>query len=297
MSDRNKLEQMLEHLVNDNREKAEELFHELVVAKSREIYENLLDDDVQVEETDEEIDEASDEEDLDEASDEEIDEASDEEDLDEASDEEVDEMFGMNELGGDPADDMMSAVEVGGDEGGMDDMDMMSDEGGDEPATKDDVLDIKDALEELKADFEAMLAGEAEEDEEEGEEEEGDEDEMDFGGDDEEEKKEDFVREYTEKKTATMGDNGANTKSIVAGKNDMGGTTANIAKSFSTEKGGTQGGLANPSPKDMNTGNVNKVGGTNAKSFYSKDSKGHGVEKKGSGDNGANTKSLIGGKK
>ena len=202
-------------------------------------------------------------------------------------------MFGMNELGGDPADDMMSAVEVGGDEGGMDDMDMMSDEGGDEPATKDDVLDIKDALEELKADFEAMLAGEAEEDEEEDE---GD-DEMDFGDDDDEEKKEDFVREYTEKRTATMGDNGANTKSVVAGKNDMGGTTANIAKSFSTEKGGTQGGLANPSPKDMNTGNVNKVGGTNAKSFYSKDSKGHGVEKKGSGDNGANTKSLIGGKK
>jgi hypothetical protein len=296
MSDRNKLEQMLEHLVNDNREKAEELFHELVVAKSREIYENLLDDDVQVEDSDEEIEEASDDEDLDEASDDEdLDEASDEEDLDEASDEEVDEMFGMNELGGDPADDMMSAVEVGSDdEAGMDDM--MSDEGGDEPATKDDVLDIKDALEELKADFEAMLAGEAEEDEEEGEEEEGD-DEMDFGDDDDEEKKEDFVREYTEKRTATMGDNGANTKSAVAGKNDMGGTTANIAKSFSTEKGGTQGGLANPSPKDMNTGNVNKVGGTNAKAFYSKDSKGHGVEKKGSGDNGANTKSLIGGKK
>ena len=282
MSDRNKLEQMLEHLVNDNREKAEELFHELVVAKSREIYENLLDDDIQVEETDEEVDESSDEE-----------------DLDEASDEEVDEMFGMTELGGDPADDMMSAVEVGADDEGSEMDDMMSDEGGDEPATKDDVLDIKDALEELKADFEAMLAGEAEEDSEEGDEE-GEEDDSEEEEDDSEEGNpfaKEGIREYTEKKTATMGDNGANTKSIVAGKNDMGGTTANIAKSFSTEKGGTQGGLANPNAKDMNTGNVNKVGGTNAKAFYSKDSKGHGVEKKGSGDNGANTKSLIGGKK
>jgi hypothetical protein len=300
MSDRNKLEQMLEHLINDNREKAEEIFHDLVVAKSREIYENLLDDDIQVEETDEEVDESSDEEDLDEASDEEVDESSDEEDLDEASDEEVDEMFGMTELGGDPADDMMSAVEVGADDEGSEMDDMMSDEGGDEPATKDDVLDIKDALEELKADFEAMLAGEAEEDSEEGDDEEGEEDDSEEEEDDSEEGNpfaKEGIREYTEKKTATMGDNGANTKSIVAGKNDMGGTTANIAKSFSTEKGGTQGGLANPNAKDMNTGNVNKVGGTNAKAFYSKDSKGHGVEKKGSGDNGANTKSLIGGKK
>jgi len=285
MSDRIKLEQMLQHLINEEKDKAEELFHELVVAKSREIYENLLDDDIQVEDSDEEVDESSDEE---------VDESSADEDLDEASDEEVDEMFGMQEIGGDPADSMMSDV-VDTDVDGMDDIGGEIDDDsmdGDEPATKDDVMDIKDALEDLKAEFEAMLAGE--------ESEEGDDD-SEEGDDDSEEEGNPFakegIREYTEKRTATMGDNGANTKSAVAGKNDMGGTTANIAKSFSTEKGGTQGGLANPSPKDMNTGNVNKVGGTNAKSFYSKDSKGHGVEKKGSGDNGANTKSLIGGKK
>ena len=39
---------MLELLINEDKEKAQELFHELVVAKSREIYENLLDDDMQV---------------------------------------------------------------------------------------------------------------------------------------------------------------------------------------------------------------------------------------------------------
>ena len=43
MSDKSKLEQMLESLVNDDQARAEELFHEYVVAKSREIYENLID--------------------------------------------------------------------------------------------------------------------------------------------------------------------------------------------------------------------------------------------------------------
>ena len=65
------LEQMLEHLVNDNTAKAEELFHEYVVTKSREIYENLIeeemeDEDVKEDSKDEEVDEASKDEDADE---------------------------------------------------------------------------------------------------------------------------------------------------------------------------------------------------------------------------------------
>ena len=36
------------------------------------------------------------------------------------------------------------------------------------------------------------------------------------------------MREYVEKVTATMGDNGANTKSTVARPNNMGGTAANL---------------------------------------------------------------------
>ena len=42
MADNKLLSQMLEHLVNEDSAKAEELFHEYVVAKSREIYENLI---------------------------------------------------------------------------------------------------------------------------------------------------------------------------------------------------------------------------------------------------------------
>lgn len=70
MADRNKFEEMLEKLVNEDRAGAEELFHEIVVEKSRDIYENLLEDDL-------EVDEANDEE-VDEATDEEVDEATDE---------------------------------------------------------------------------------------------------------------------------------------------------------------------------------------------------------------------------
>ena len=39
----NKFEQLLELLINEEQDKAEALFHEIVVEKSRDIYENLAD--------------------------------------------------------------------------------------------------------------------------------------------------------------------------------------------------------------------------------------------------------------
>jgi hypothetical protein len=98
------------------------------------------------------------------------------------------------------------------------------------------------------------------------------------------------MREYVEKVTANMGDNGDNTKSPVAGKNDMGGTTANIAKGSSEEKGGKASG-----PKEDNAGNVNVPGGKASKSM-SANSKGHGAEKKGAGETGTDSKSVVDGK-
>lgn len=273
MTNRAKFEEMLDRLINEDVDGAKALFHDIVVAKSREIYENMMDDD-ELEEADCEMDEA---------------------------------------IGGDQTDDFLDDVEgdlnddvYGPEDEGMDDMegetDMefgdLDDEGGDEPATKDDVLDIKDALEELKAEFEAMLAGESseEDDEEEldldmdldmdsDEEESEDEDE----DEDEEPKKESFVREYKEKVApAKMGDHGANARSVVASKNDMGGTTKNIARNDTSLTGGTKGGLAKPSAKDMNTGNVNVPGGkAGAKSLKT-------VSKPQRGDNGQNTKSTVG---
>ena len=102
-----------------------------------------------------------------------------------------------------------------------------------------------------------------------------------------------FIREYVEKVTAKMGDNGQNTKSTVAGKNDMGGTTANMTKGFADNgKGGTQGGLLNPSTKDQNGGNVNVPGGKAGVKHLKTVSAGHGAEKKGAKPD--SEKSLLG---
>jgi len=270
MTDRAKFEQMLEYLINEEKEKAQELFHEIVVEKSREIYEGLLEDELE----DLEVSEGSDEE---------VDESTDEE-IEEGQDEEVDENFGFaeadDEMEADPTDDMMGDVEAGDDmgdeEGGEDEFG--GEEGGEEPVTQDD---LESALDDLRAEFEAMLDGE-----EGGEEEEG------------EEKEESFVREYVEKVSAGhgaekkgSGESNVNSKSPVAGKNDMGGTTGNIAKGG--EGGGKEAGLSSNQPKDMNTGNVNTPGSKNATKMSSV-SKGHGAEKKGAGEQAANTKSTIG---
>ena len=57
MTDRSKFEQMLEHLVNEDQEAAKEIFHQIVVEKSRQIYENILSEDFDMEEAKDEDDE------------------------------------------------------------------------------------------------------------------------------------------------------------------------------------------------------------------------------------------------
>jgi hypothetical protein len=98
------------------------------------------------------------------------------------------------------------------------------------------------------------------------------------------------VREYVEKVgNPKHGDNGANAKSIVAGKNDMGGTTANILKGgeepakFAGSPGGQLGGssLFKGTAKEENFGNVNVPGGNAGKTAFKKKEPGHGAEKKG----------------
>jgi hypothetical protein len=257
MTDRAKFEQMLEYLINEDKQKAEELFHELVVAKSREIYENLLDDDLTFDQPTEEFDvEAKDE----------------------------------------PAGDLLGDIDA--DEEDEDEMDPESemDDGDDEPVTVSD-LDLmkQDIIDALTAEFEQRMSGGGDEIPAGGD--------MDMGPEEpegeegsEEEPKEDFVVEYVEKVAAPkMGDNGANAKSVVAGKNDMGGVNGMGGKREADGKGGTQGGLLNPSTKDLNSGNVNTPGSKNATKLSSV-AKGHGAEKKGSAESGAHTTSIIGSK-
>ena len=299
---------MLELLVNEDKEAAQELFHEIVVEKSRDIYEGLLEDEAEVEEAaDEEVDEAADEE---------VDEAADE-DLDESDDETVEEGFDLDEfeveadpMDMDKTDDMMTDL-------GMDDEGEEGDEEG-EGDVEDRVEDLEDALDDLKAEFEKMMAGDDEGDDDEAEEEpeeafafeatdeevdEATDEEVDEATDEEVEEGDksasETMREYVEKVSATMGDNGANTKSTVAGANDMGGTAGNLnqagsdasaeAGAGSTVKGNA---LSDTSAKDMNTKNVNVPGGKAAKA--GKTEPGHGAEKKSKPETADNKKSVVG---
>jgi hypothetical protein len=135
-------------VINDEEAKAKELFHDIVVEKSREIYENLMN-----------------EEDLDE------DEGAD--DLETDSGDDLDE--GM--MGGDASDDLIDDVEAeeqgmqeedesnvefddAAEEDGEDlthDMEKDQDEG--DGNIEDRVVDLEDKLDELMAEFEAIMSG------------------------------------------------------------------------------------------------------------------------------------------
>lgn len=275
---------MLEHLINEDEQKAKELFHDIVVAKSREIYETLISEDF-----DEGMmpDEMPAEEPEMEASDDEF-----------SSDDATDDMMGDIEGGDD----------MGGDDMGGDDVSLS---GGDVDELQDRVVDLEDALDALRDEFESLMGGEEGAADDMGGDDMDDEPVPEMDGvempamevrdDDEDEDNnntdEAFIREYVEKVTAAKGgDDGANTKSTVAKKNDMGGTSGNLNKAFADNgKGGTQGGLLNPSTKDLNSGNVNVPGGKAGVKHLKTVSGGHGAEKKSTGDNGANTNSPING--
>ena len=319
----NKFEEMLERLINEDKEGAEELFHEIVVEKSREIYEGLLEDEEVEETTDEEVDESEEEvdesdEDLDEAADEEVDES--DEDLDEATDEEVDESDEdldefMDEpvaMEADPTDELEKELGDMGDEEPGDE--------GDAPEGAEAALDdLEAALDALKDEFAAMMGDDK------GDDEGDDEGDMDMDMDmdkpeeeayafeaDKDEDEEDEVEESKQPKSAAeemreyvekiggdqypgfgkMGDNGANSKSVVAGKNDMGGTTANIAQGKDNEAG-DHAGLGDLNAKDETAGNVNVPGGKAAKA--GKTEPGHGAEKKGAAPSKADADSPLNG--
>jgi hypothetical protein len=145
-----KFEQLIEYVINDEEAKAKELFHDIVVEKSREIYENLM---------------TEQEEELDEAEENDSEEDDSEEDLDES-------------FGGDASDDLINDVEA--EEQGMQEEeesdaefdDEAEEEGGDfthdieadhdagEGNIEDRVIDLEDKLDELMAEFESLMGGE-----------------------------------------------------------------------------------------------------------------------------------------
>ena len=140
-----KFEQLIEYVINDEEAKAKELFHDIVVEKSREIYENLMDEDAAELEEAEELDEESthDEDDKAEKAGEKV---TKDIEYDDKKDKKMDES--MDEMMSDQ--DPIDAVEA--EETGMD----MAEAEGDEDL-EDRVVDLEDKLDELMAEFEALM--------------------------------------------------------------------------------------------------------------------------------------------
>ena len=149
----NRFEQLIEYVINDEEAKAQALFHEIVVEKSRQIYENIM-----AEEAEEELDEAAEEE-LDEDAEEELDEGMGGDASDDLIDDvEMEEESDMNMEGEEEeefdigaTDDAGDEVEFGGEEIGSDS----------EPATKDDIMNLEDKLDQLMAEFEDLMGGDS----------------------------------------------------------------------------------------------------------------------------------------
>jgi hypothetical protein len=286
MTDRAQFEAMLEALINEDQDKAKEIFHNIVVAKSRDIYEELLSEDFSLGEAEEDsaVPKAKDSGNP-YASDDEEEPADDaEDDTDDAEDD-----------GEEPADD----AEDDGDDSEEDPFGGEEGEEGEEGEgdIEDRVMDLEDALEDLKAEFEQLLQGEEHEEEQNPDVHGGALDGLPgMGGDDNSEigapeaggdmDELEGLMEYVNKVAAPKGgDNGTNTRSLINNmKNDMGGTTANIAQNFSTTSGGTQGGLASPKAGDLTSGlgKIHNRKDSNAgKTAFTKKEPGHGAEKKG----------------
>ena len=137
-----KFEQLVEYVINDDEAKAKALFHDIVVEKSREIYEDLMQDEAEEDGLEEDM--GGD------ASDQlikgvEMDETGMTEEEDEEEDADIDADAG--------ADIDAQADDFGDEEGG----DFDDEEGGEEPATKDDILNLEDKLDQLMAEFEELL--------------------------------------------------------------------------------------------------------------------------------------------
>lgn len=223
----NKYEQLIEHIINDETDKARELFHNIVVEKSRDIYESLID-----------------ETDLDEVGGNKVQGLVDEITIDEEGISE-EEDAGEFEVADDAEMDLDSDFDNSGD------LDAHEEEHGD---VEERVQDLESALDELKAEFDALMAGEEGESEEE----------VELGGEevvgDDEEVDETIVREYVEK-VAAPSNTAVKATSPVAKKNDMGGTAKNLVQG-GEETGGT---VSKPAVNDA--GNINVPGGKAGNAF------------------------------
>jgi hypothetical protein len=260
-----KFEKLIDLIINEDQERANQLFHEIVVEKSREIYESIIDED-SIEGLEDEV-------------------SADEEGMD-------DEMGGMDDMdGGDDFGDEDFGDDDGEAEFGK--FDSEEDEFGDEEGDLEDrVVDLEDKLDELMAEFESQLGDDEGEEDFGGDDEMGADDDMDdegeedFGGDEEDMGDEGDDEEAglmeaalkqvggkTYDKFGKMGDDGQQTKSpglqnptrLQTGAKPVGLGGAAETVPTSAKK------PSNPyakGEKTENFGNVNVPGGTAGKTGF-----------------------------
>ena len=260
-----KFEQLIEYVINDEEAKAKELFHDIVVEKSREIYENLM--------SEEELDEAESTDKEDEKAEKagekvtkdiEYDDKKDrKERMDEEEDEEMEENLVPVPAGG-MEEELMNDVEA--EEQGME---MQEGEG--EEGLEDRVVDLEDKLDELMAEFEALMGNNGDEmggDEMDGDEELDVELDSDEGGDalsmddteeftDEPSMMEEAVNLQAAPKPVTSEEGGINTKSVNANNSGAAGAAAHPVKMT----GDTAQGRPAPGTKELIGKVQNSVGG------------------------------------
>ena len=310
-----KFEQLLDFIVNEEMEKANELFHEIVVEKSREIYENLI-----AQEAEEELDveEGMKDEDVEEGmKDEDVEEDMEKDDVEESYEDsenvEMETAYTMDGDDSEAGDDMMSTGDA------TDDLEAEVGAEGDTEELAQDIDANMDELQSLWQELSAKLGVEGGEDEFGSDDMSGD----DMGGDempgDDMDNKEGMgfmegrrlTREYVEK-VGTDWDKGSTMKSqgqyVGAGSGDKEGAPVegkspianlkkpsvgdvrphNIAQGHAesapdgTKPHGKAGGFLS-NPKEDNAGNGNVPGGKMGVGHLKKVAGGHGAEKKGAG--------------
>ena len=254
----NKYEQLVEFIINDETDKARELFHEIVVQKSRDIYENLVA-----------------EEDLNEVGGNEVEDLVDEISLDEEGISEEEESDDAEEVGA-----LDAEEEFGSEEADDEDVEARVD-------------DLEAALDELKAEFDALMAGEEHEEEampgihgDEDSEESGPEEFYEAEeeleeAEEAEEVDETIVREYVEKVATPANTEGAavgtgksvavNKKSTVAGKNDMGGKAVNVTAGGTANQDGNSPAASEKPKGQLVNDPLNKPGANAGKAFAKKE--------------------------
>jgi hypothetical protein len=292
----NKFEKLIEYIINDEDQKARDLFHTIVVEKSRDIYESIMDEE-QVEENfggpvaGEQVEELTNQ-------------LADEEAVGEA-DEEGEEEFSLDQDGGDD--------EMGGE--------MPAEVGHDEEAEEDKIMNIDAKLDELLAKFDEIM-GDTGSDEmgaempneepsmddmgseqepqmfeaEESDDEESDDEEADDKEDKKEEAKEsrnnsrklstsELMREYVDRIGDIYGGAGdaaegdavagsgkktsVNTKSVTGPGADFGGTAVKSKGSESNPDGTSA--PSSEKPQEIKSGNINVPGGKAGSSFKTKE--------------------------